>query len=567
MPASRQSPLAQVQALRRGIRTRGRAALAACTVLSALLISQHSALEPTTQAAALGTTYFVDCTAGNDENAGTASSQAWRTLAKASSAWLAPGDSLLLRRGCVWNGPLNVGWQGTATAQIVVGAYGTGEQPVIQSGTTNVDDVFVTGSYIVLDNVWARAVAPQRDPNCGNTAVGQISGFRFAGSAAYNTLQNSKATGLTEGVKIEQTSHHNKIVRNVFADNAMMAQLTTSPGDDYGAFGANVHGDDNEIAYNQFSGGDACSYDYLRDGSAVEIYGGQRNNVHHNQSTNNDTFTELGNSRSADNRFAYNVVTSSLTNSTFLVTRGASDGLGPVARTKAYNNTVYLTGSNATALVCAGGCSADILTLKNSIVWSDYQVAWVDQAFDEGYNLYWKADGSPIFKTGGIGPTSKRANPSFTSSSLAAPNFHLLAGSAAIGAGTLESVSAGYTVDYDGASVPTGAGVDIGAFEYAGLANPTGTATTPATATSVPTQTATALPPTATSVATQTATAVATKTAAVTATNSPTRTATVAPTKTPLPTNTPVPTVTSMPTQSAPAAATRTPLPRFRRGR
>jgi len=35
-----------------------------------------------------------------------------------------------------------------------------------------------------------------------------------------------------------------------------------------------------------------------------EVYGGQRNRVHHNTATNNATFTELGNARSADNTFA-----------------------------------------------------------------------------------------------------------------------------------------------------------------------------------------------------------------------------------------------------------------------
>jgi hypothetical protein len=533
--------------------------LAACAVLTISLASQQTSLQPLIQAATTGTVYYLDCTGGNDGNAGTSPSQAWRTLGQVNTAWLAAGDSLLLRRGCVWNGPLNIGWQGSATAPIVVGAYGAGELPVIQSGTTNVDAVFVTGSYIVLDGLWTRAIAPQRDPNCGNTAVGQISGFRFAGSAAYNTLQNSRATDLTEGVKIEQSSHHNTITRSVFANNAMMAQLTTSPGDDYGAFGANVHGDDNEIAYNEFSGSDACSYDYTRDGSAVEIYGGQRNNVHHNRSTNNETFTELGYPRSADNRFAYNVVTSALTNSTFLVTRGASDGFGPVTRTKAYNNTVYLTGSNATAVVCAGGCSPDILTLKNNIIWSDYQVAWVDQPFDEGYNIYWKADGAPIFKMAAMSPTSKRANPSFAGASVTAPNFHLVDGSPAVDFGSTESAGAGYTIDYDGLSVPSGTGVDAGAYEHALPPAPTRTAGPAPSATGTPT--GTAAPPTATSTRAATATPVRT--------NTPSPTRTVLPSSTPAPTKTPVATATTAPTKTpaATAKSTRTPRPRPRRER
>jgi hypothetical protein len=44
--------------------------------------------------------------------------------------------------------------------------------------------------------------------------------------------------------------------------------------DDHGA-GILIWGDDNIIEYNKMEKNDACSYDYVRDGSAVEIYGGK----------------------------------------------------------------------------------------------------------------------------------------------------------------------------------------------------------------------------------------------------------------------------------------------------
>lgn len=417
------------------------------------------------RAAAAGTTYYVDCIGGNDGNSGTASKLAWHSLSRANQAVLSPGESLLLKRGCTWTGPLTPWWQGSATAPITIGAYGSGELPMIQSGTNGIDAVFVTGSYLILESLSARGLPPRRDARCENAAVGQISGFRFAGPAAYNTLRASTATGFTEGVKIERSSHHNRILHNSFLSNTMMAQLTTSPGDDYGAFGANVHGDDNEIAYNVFSGHHACSYDYTSDGSAVEIFGGQRNLVHHNRSSDNQAFVELGASRSSANIFAYNLVTSSLAGATFLVTRGPNDGFGPVFGTQAYNNTVYLTGSNATAVVCVGGCSADILTLKNSIIWSEYQAAYVDQAFDEGYNIYWRSDGSPIFKLAPMSATSKVIDPQLVSPS--GGDFHLAATSPARDSGTIASVQAGFTSDFDGAAVPQGSSVDIGAYEFA----------------------------------------------------------------------------------------------------
>lgn len=530
---------------RADFRLRARTALALCTLIGVVALFPQATPRAAGQATPSGTSYYVDCNNGSDGNSGTAPSQAWRSVEKVNRTWLSAGDSVRFQRGCAWSGPLNVGWSGTTTAPVVVGAYGAGELPVIQSGTTQVDAVFVTGSHVVLDSLWARGIAPQRDAGCDNAAVGQISGFRFAGPAAYNTVQNSRATDLTDGVKIERTSHHNTIVRNTLTNNRMMAQLTREAGDDYGAFAVNVHGDDNEVAYNDLSGSDACSYDYTRDGAAVEIYGGQRNSVHHNRSTNNDTFAELGDPRSADNRFAYNVVTAAQTKASFLVTRGAADSFGPVARTRAYNNTVYLSGSNATAVVCVGGCSPEVLTLKNSIIWSEHQVAWTDQPFDEGYNVYWKSNGAPLFKNTGISTTSKRADPLFVSSLPTAFDFHLRAASPAVDAGTMDAGRADYTVDADGVAVPSGPAVDAGAYERAGTAPPP-TATAPPTST--PALTATAVPPSSTPSPSST----------VSPSSTPSPSATSAP---PSSTATPVTSATAIPPTdtSVPATPTRAP--------
>lgn len=528
---------------------RARTALALCTLIGVVAFWPPATPRASSQAAPSGTGYYVDCNNGSDGNAGTAPNQAWQSLERVNRAWLSAGDAVRFQRGCVWSGPLNVGWSGTAAAPVLVAAYGAGELPVIQSGTTQVDGVFVTGSHVVLDGLWARGIAPQRDAGCDNAAVGQISGFRFAGSAAYNTVQNSRATDLTDGVKIERTSHHNTIVRNTLTNNRMMAQLTREAGDDYGAFGVNVHGDDNEVAYNDLSGSDACSYDYTRDGAAVEIYGGQRNAVHHNRSTNNDTFAELGDPRSADNRFAYNVVTAAQIKSNFLVTRGAADSFGPVARTRAYNNTVYLSGTNATAVVCVGGCSPEVLTLKNSIIWSEHQVAWTDQPFDEGYNVYWKSDGAPLFKNAGINATSIRADPLFVSSAPSAFDFHLRAASPAVDAGTMDAGRVDYHVDADGAAVPSGPAVDAGAYERAGTAPPP---TATALSTSTPAPTATAVPPSNTPSSTPSPSATSAP---------PTSTATPAPSATPVPSTTPVPSATAIPPTGTPAPAAATPGP------
>jgi hypothetical protein len=411
--------------------------------------------------------YYVDCTGGNDGNSGAAESAAWKSLEKARTAPLSPGDRLLFKRGCTWAGPLYLDWNGGSGRPIVIDAYGSGYLPIIQNAQY---DVIIRGTNLLIQNLATRGTPQSYDPGCQNQPKGWQIGFRFEPSASYNTLRYSQATGLTHGVKVTAGAHNITIVSNVFAGNNLMYILDASnPNNDAGANGIVLEGDDNEIAYNQISGHDACSFDYGRDGSAIEVYGGQRNRIHHNTATNNSTFTELGTSRSADNTFAYNLVTSSTKKAMFLVTEGASGGRGPVARTRAYNNTIYLTDASSIAINCDGGCVKNILTLKNNIIWSEGKIGYTDQPCDEGYNLFWRADGKPgiFFPTpSDKSPTSKIANPQFIKASVGGGDFRLGAASPARDAGTAESLQAGFGVDLVGVTVFQGAAVDMGAYEY-----------------------------------------------------------------------------------------------------
>jgi len=52
--------------------------------------------------AALGATYYVDATNGDDTKDGQSTATAWKTIAKVNSSSFAPGDQILLKRGEVW---------------------------------------------------------------------------------------------------------------------------------------------------------------------------------------------------------------------------------------------------------------------------------------------------------------------------------------------------------------------------------------------------------------------------------------------------------------------------------
>lgn len=398
----------------------------------------------TRRPATSGRVFYVDSTGGDDANAGTAATSAWKSLAKANAASLVAGDRLLFRRGGRWTGTLTVAASGTERAPIVIDAYGTGDPPLIQGGGSCVE---LVGSHLTLRRTHI--------DNCS------WAGVDVMGSA--NLIEDNVLSGNAAGVHVRRGAVGNRIVANEIRDNSRMSVLTEGGDDDSGAFGVLLQGDATEIAFNTISGSDAFSFDYGRDGSAVEVYGGSNNHIHHNLATDNQTFTELGNATSADNTFAYNVVRSSLPSSIFLVTWGAGSAWGPVLGTALYHNTVLLTGSESQGFTCNDRCGPDILRMRNNIISAVAKVGYADDPFDEDYNVY--SGGRRQFTTGAH---SVVADPAFAD--LAGADLRLQRDSPAIDRGQ----DVGYARDFDGRSVPAdgdsdGAAMpDSGAFEYHG---------------------------------------------------------------------------------------------------
>jgi parallel beta-helix repeat protein len=368
----------------------------------------------------------VDSVAGNDANSGTNPATAWRTLGKGSSASLKPGDHLLLRRGGLWSGTLTISESGTSAQPIVIGAYESGALPRIQDGGPCVN---IAGSWIVVTQIHAN--------NCA------WAGIRLAPGATFNRIESNLATDNIAGVHVNSGSSQNTIAGNTIRDNTKMSVLTAGGGDDSGAFGVLLNGDRTEVANNTISGHDTFSYDFGRDGAAVEVYGGQANHVHHNLALDNHAFSELGNPRSKDNTFAYNVVRSSLADSMFIVTRGGQSGYGPVLNTRLLNNTVVMTGSGSQGFVCHAGCDSSVLSMRNNVIQAVAKAGYADGVIDEDYGIY--SGGQVQFSRGSH---SIIASPAFVNAG--AGDLRLAANSPAVDSG----VATSYNTDFGGTSVP-----------------------------------------------------------------------------------------------------------------
>lgn len=100
-------------------------------LISMLFTSLFTVIGPN-ETSANSTTYYIDSVDGDDNNSGTSSASAWRSLDKVNSTTFQPGDSILFKAGGVWTGTLHPLGLGTPEQMIKIGMYDTGALPRIQ---------------------------------------------------------------------------------------------------------------------------------------------------------------------------------------------------------------------------------------------------------------------------------------------------------------------------------------------------------------------------------------------------------------------------------------------------
>ena len=405
-----------------------------------------------------GRTFHVDCTQGRDSANGRRPGTAWQTLERANRARLRPGDSLLLRRDCRWQGPLRVSWSGTEAAPIAVAAYGEGRRPIVEDSFQN---VLVTGDWFVISDLHLRADPPTRDARCDGQPAGLRYGIFVDKGSEHGVIRDILATELYTGVRIAQGASHHRIIDSTFRDNDMKSDVATS---DSGAVAIDLQGDHNEVARNRISGSDACSRFFRgRDGSAISVYGGRHNVIHHNLSSQNHDFVELGDPRTADTLIAYNVDRSTLRESKFAVVHGTGSRYGPVLGTRLVHNTAVLTGKRSTALACSYVLTGDELQVMGNILWGEQDAAACTHGFTEADNIYWSSDGRPSV-TFEIAPTSRMIDPGLVD--VEGGDLRLTPESPAIDAVRPIDIEGFGDVDAAGVPVPQGFAPDIGAYEF-----------------------------------------------------------------------------------------------------
>ena len=421
----------------------------------------------TPPAGASGSTFYVDCTNGNDNAAGTTAGTAWQSINRANQAQLNAGDSLLLKRGCSWSEQLRAHWNGTDSNPILIGAFGSGDLPKLQN--TRNGDVQITGTYQTIENIQTYNSPGSYDrilASCSNQPVGWIVGFNFAGGSN-NTLRNSLATHEALAVSLTGNASDNRIVNNQFINNDGAWEAPSSSQGLRGGTAIGLSGTGNEIANNHFeNNATICGNESI----SIELYNASSSNIHNNTSFGDKDFIELGSGGtfvSSNNTIAYNVHSTSQAHSRFVVTRGQGDSHGPVWQTTLYNNVAYGSGSDSQGIICMS-CGTNVLRMENNVIDVVTKALYVGgSSLVESNNIFWSPAGQPpknnFVQNWSMSPTSRVVNPQFANPGN--NNFHLQASSPAIDLGSSDSTKSGYKTDLDGNSVPQGGAVDVGSYE------------------------------------------------------------------------------------------------------
>lgn len=123
------------------------------------------------------TNYYISGV-GNDQNSGTSTSLAWRTIDRANQSVYSfqPGDQILFQKGYTYRGELYLGNSGNSQSPIIISSYGVGDLPVI-------DGTSVVSSWANHQgNIWKASLSSEpsqiyvngnrinlaRSPNIGN---------------------------------------------------------------------------------------------------------------------------------------------------------------------------------------------------------------------------------------------------------------------------------------------------------------------------------------------------------------------------------------------------------------
>jgi hypothetical protein len=138
----------------------------------------------------IGRNYYFSSTSGDDARTSTQAQNPatpWKTITKLNSffASLAAGDSVLLKRGDTFYGSIVVSKSGTSSLRIVIGAFGTGNKPIVTGFTT------VTGWTNEGNGIYSKVISAESQTNMVSIDGVQYGMGRFPNAGTYLTYESA----------------------------------------------------------------------------------------------------------------------------------------------------------------------------------------------------------------------------------------------------------------------------------------------------------------------------------------------------------------------------------------
>jgi hypothetical protein len=171
--------------------------------------------------------YYVDCSAATNGD-GTQASP-WNSLSGANATAFGPGDQLLFKGGTICLGALSPAGSGSTDAPIVIDAYGTGAQPIIDGGTSNAVISLTDQQYWEIRNLEIVGGNKFGVFISGNTANSSLNHFHLINLNVHGAHYTSTNTGDSGEVFISPAGVH-QILNDVLLDGVSAHDTLVSEG-------------------------------------------------------------------------------------------------------------------------------------------------------------------------------------------------------------------------------------------------------------------------------------------------------------------------------------------------
>jgi hypothetical protein len=258
-------------------------------------------------AAASGGAYYIDSRFGDDGNAGTAAGSAWKSLARVERVRLLPGDSVLFRRGSLFEGRLVIADSGRQGKPIVLTDYDSPSEaaplftnPVFGDGTYG-NCIRVRGAWVVVENLgfYGTAAYSPVEYHGDGWVVWEMGAIHLERGAEHCVVRNNEMRDCVAGIR--SNGAYALIEGNYIHDcNRVLKEWN------WGPLGIWMGADHQEVCHNRIYNYSAVdprigwgpdAYGGGADGGALEIddarYDKSDISIHDNETRDNQGFLEV----------------------------------------------------------------------------------------------------------------------------------------------------------------------------------------------------------------------------------------------------------------------------------